>query len=68
MVPYDLQQEVYRTVKLRGKFVDKTWAAWWRAQAAATVFVLRQTHPEYETRIDKIEKNAKKFADKLESQ
>ncbi len=29
------QREVYRTVKLRGKGVDATWAPWWRAQSQA---------------------------------
>lgn len=29
------QAEVYRTVKLRGRAVDETWAPWWRAQAQA---------------------------------
>jgi len=35
LVPIDLQREVYRTVKLRGPVVDKTWSPWWRAQARA---------------------------------
>ena len=29
------QAEVYRTVGLRGKRTDRTWAPWWRAQAQA---------------------------------
>lgn len=42
MVPDDLKREVYATVKQRDKTVNKTWAAWWRAQAQATVAVLRK--------------------------
>jgi hypothetical protein len=38
-VPYDLQADVYRTVTQRGRFIDKTWAPWWRAQARAIAFV-----------------------------
>ena len=38
-VPADLQDEVYRTVRLRGKVVDATWAPWWRAQAKAIAHV-----------------------------
>ncbi len=66
MVPRDLQRAVYRTVGLRGPSVDETWAPWWRAQAAATVFVLRKAYPDYESRIDRIEQREKAFADKLE--
>lgn len=40
-VPHDIGDEVYRTVKLRGRRVDKTWAPWWRAQARAIDAVLR---------------------------
>jgi hypothetical protein len=42
MVPADLQQEVYRTVALRGKYVDATWAPRWRAQAKALAAIYRQ--------------------------
>lgn len=34
-VDSDKQREVYRTVKLRGPYVDHTWAPWWRARAHA---------------------------------
>lgn len=34
-VPKDVQQEVYRTVGLRGSRVDATWAPWWKAQTEA---------------------------------
>ena len=67
VVPADLKQDVYRTVKLRGVFIDKTWAPWWRAQSAATVFVLRKEYPAYRARIDKIEQKDSAFADQLES-
>lgn len=29
------QKEVYRTVRLRGSYIDASWAPWWRAQAKA---------------------------------
>ena len=29
------QREVYRTVRLRGKTVDASWAPWWRASHRA---------------------------------
>lgn len=35
MVPRDVQQEVYRTVRLRDESVNASWAPWWRAQAEA---------------------------------
>lgn len=68
LVPSKMQQEVYRTVKLRGSSVDKTWAPWWRAQAAATVHVLRRLYkvPRDMQRIDKIEQREAKFVAQLE--
>lgn len=41
MVPYDMQADVYSTVKRRGKHIDKTWAPWWRAQARAIAAVFQ---------------------------
>lgn len=38
-MPPDLQAEVYRTVKIRGPYIDRTWAPWWRAQGAAIAHV-----------------------------
>jgi hypothetical protein len=38
-VPKPLQDEVNRTVKLRSTLIGKTWAPWWRAQAAAIAYV-----------------------------
>lgn len=35
MVPADLQNEVYETVKKRGTHVDASWSPWWSAQAKA---------------------------------
>jgi hypothetical protein len=40
-----MQAEVYRTVKLRGRYVDATWAPWWRAQARAIHHVAMLTAP-----------------------
>lgn len=40
-VPADLQREVYRTVGLRGRAVDATWAPWWRAAHRAIAAVAR---------------------------
>lgn len=44
-VPADMQAEVYRAVKLRGRLVDATWAPWWRAQARATHHVAMLRDP-----------------------
>ena len=66
MVPLPTQREVYRTVKLRGTGVDKTWAPWWRAQAAAESAVMLQMYPDEIIRISNMEARANKFADKLE--
>lgn len=49
-VPRDLQVEVYRTVKLRGKGIDATWAPWWRAQALAIAHVAFLEEPNEEQR------------------
>lgn len=38
-VPKSLQDDVYRTVKLRAKVVNASWAAWWRAQAKAIAHI-----------------------------
>lgn len=35
MVPLSMQAEVYRTLSMRGKLIDSSWAPWWRAQANA---------------------------------
>jgi hypothetical protein len=39
LVPPALAVEVYRTVRLRGPYVDESWAPWWRAQAKAIAHV-----------------------------
>lgn len=40
LVPKDIQDEVYRTVRLRDKkAVDESWASWWRARARAIYHV-----------------------------
>lgn len=45
MLPKDLQVNVLNTVHLRDmNHVDATWAPWWRAQAAAHVWLLRKLH------------------------
>lgn len=49
-VPPDLAAEVYRTVKLRGKCIDATWAPWWRAQAKAIAHVAFLKSPNVEKR------------------
>lgn len=35
LVKPETQAEVYRTVVLRGRTINATWAPWWRAQARA---------------------------------
>lgn len=50
LVPPVLKNEVYRTVKLRGEYVDTTWAPWWRAQARAIAHVAFLENPDAERR------------------
>ena len=66
LVPQDIAREVYRTVKLRGKVVDKSWAPWWRAQAKAIAHVafLREQNT---TKRDAYLAHAMTIADKMES-
>lgn len=66
MVPKELQDEVYRTVKLRGKSIDQTWAAWWRAQANAINHVAKIEKPEWPNH-EMVLKRELDFADQLES-
>ncbi len=67
MVTTETQREVYRTVKLRAKgSVNKTWAAWWRAQATATDEVLTKLYPD-DPRAPKLLAKDMAFADLLES-
>jgi hypothetical protein len=65
-VPTDIQAEVYRTVKLRGRHADRTWAPWWRAQARAIAHVEHLEAPN-ETRRDAYLKRELDFADTLET-
>ena len=65
-VPADMQAEVYRTVKLRVRLVDETWAPWWRAQARAIAFVAHLREPN-EARRDAYLAREMAFADLLES-
>ncbi len=39
LVPAEIQDEVNRTVAMRGAKPDATWAPWWRAQAMAKAAV-----------------------------
>lgn len=69
MVPKDTQTEVYRTVKLRGRSVDATWAPWWRAQATAIAEVLRQQHadkPDTLANVERLLEREMQFAQRLE--
>lgn len=65
-VPADLAAEVYRTVGLRGKLIDSSWAPWWRAQAKAIAHVAFLVEPNVEAR-DRYLAHAMKFADQLEA-
>ncbi len=63
-VPPDIKSDVYRTVGLRGKLVDATWAPWWRAQSRAIhhVAMLREPSPKGAAYLAR----ELAFADKLE--
>lgn len=65
-VPADIQAEVYRTVALRGPYVDRSWAPWWRAQARAIAHVAHLREPNEERRDDYLARELA-FADMLES-
>ena len=65
-MPVDLQDEVYRTVKLRGPDVDASWAPWWRAQAKAIAHVAFLSHPDVAKR-DRYLKHELEIADQMES-
>lgn len=65
-VPRPLQDEVYRTVALRRRHVDASWAPWWRAQAQAIAHVAFLVEPN-EARRDAYLNHALEFADKLEA-
>jgi len=67
MVPRDLQDEVYRTVKLRDRTVNETWAPWWRAQALATVAAGKKAYPGTDVQAEKWLAKEMAFADTLES-
>jgi len=65
-VPPDVQAEVYRTVRLRGRTVDASCAPWWRAQARAIAHVAHLKEPNVERR-DAYLARAMTFADQLEA-
>lgn len=65
LVPVDLAREVYRTVRMRGRRIDASWAPWWRAQARAIAHVAFFREPDIERR-DRYLAHAMQFADKLE--
>jgi len=71
IVPKKLQAEVYRTIRLRGKVLDETWAAWWRAQAQAIAHVLREKFGWPEERVTKFlereEQAAARFEDRAKA-
>ena len=64
-VPRAIQDDVYRTVKLRGPQCDKTWAPWWRAQAQATHHVAMLKDPSPKGQAWLMRELA--FADRLEN-
>ncbi len=66
LVPPDIQVEVYRTVRLRGPNADRTWAAWWRAQARAIAHVAFLADPN-EVKRDQYLARELAFADTLET-
>lgn len=66
LVPPVMAADVYRTVKLRGPVVDRTWAPWWRAQARAIAHVAFLKEPNEEKRNAYLA-HAMSFAERLES-
>lgn len=64
-VPREMQVEVYRTVRLRDKTVNATWAPWWRAQAEAIAHVAFLESPDVDKR-DKFLARERRFATSLE--
>ena len=60
------QREVYRTVKLRGRCVDASWAPWWRAAHRAIAQAMRVAYPTEPEHVEKWLAKALAFADTLE--
>lgn len=65
IVKVQLTREVYRTVRLRDKTVNATWAPWWRAQAEAIAHVAFLESPDVDKR-DKFLARERRFATSLE--
>lgn len=65
MVPKPMQDEVYRTVKLRARLIDSSWAPWWRAAHKAIYHVGKAEYPEW-TKADAWLAMEERFADQLE--
>lgn len=65
-VPEDMAEEVYRTVKLRARVIDASWAPWWRAQAKAIAHVAFMKEPNVVKR-DAYLARAERTAERMES-
>jgi len=64
LVPVAMASEVYRTVRLRSKQLDHTWAEWWRAQAFAIHHVALIDRPDWQ-HAERWLQSEIKFADQL---
>jgi hypothetical protein len=64
-VPRDLQDQVYRTVGLRNRTINRSWAPWWRAAHRAIAHVAYLREPD-KARHDAYLAKEMAFADRLE--
>jgi len=60
-----MQREVYRTVKLRGRLINETWAPWWRASHLA-IYEVGISDGLDRPKLDAWLRKKMKFADNLE--
>ena len=67
MVRHSVQLDVYRTVKISGPEVDKTRAAWWKAQAEAIKDAMTRDGYAEELTLRRYDRDMK-FASKLETE
>lgn len=60
------QREVYRTVRLRGRVVDATWAPWWRA-AHRAIYEVARAEGHGGERLERWHARQRAFAAQLET-
>ena len=67
LVPRKIQREVYRTIELRGRLIDETWAPWWRAAHEAIAAVALREGTWTKEQADAYLEKEHAIADRLEA-